>query len=163
MECGFNLDARGQFPRALLSCSTNYKPKIGQECPTAWIRRLATLAGSAMRSIKQRGKAGVEIISLSFEVPPPDGWMRARKIFVHTRDSRGTVHNMYRVMPSNLPSGNGTEGAVVCTDLGRQLRPQFYFLWVSLMASLCISLNYQDPQSVRLGIAFSYQGKLFFC
>ena len=44
----------------------------------------------------------------------------------------------YRVMPSNLPSGNGTEGAVVCTDLGRQLRPQFYFLWVSLMASLCI-------------------------
>ena len=53
MECGFNLDARGQFPRALLSCSTNYKPKIGQECPTALIRRLATLAGSAMRSIKQ--------------------------------------------------------------------------------------------------------------
>ena len=43
----------------------------------------------------------------------------------------------YRVMPSNLPSGNGTEGAVVCTDLGRQLRPQFYFLWVSLMVSLC--------------------------
>ena len=42
MECGFNLDARSQFPRALLSCSTNYKPKIGQECPTALIRRLAT-------------------------------------------------------------------------------------------------------------------------
>ena len=43
--------------------------------------------------------------------------------------------------PSDLNTGNGTEGAMVCTSLGRRLRPLFYFLCSNLKANpvQCIS------------------------
>ena len=34
--------------------------------------------------------------------------------------------------PSDLNTGNGTEGAMVCTKLGSLLRPLFYFLCSNL-------------------------------
>ena len=37
--------------------------------------------------------------------------------------------------PSDLNTGNGTEGAMVCTSLGRLLRPLFYFLCSNLKAN----------------------------
>ena len=36
--------------------------------------------------------------------------------------------------PSDLNTGNGTEGAMVCTSLGSLLRPLFYFLCSNLKA-----------------------------
>ena len=38
--------------------------------------------------------------------------------------------------PSDLNTGNGTEGAMVCTSLGSLLRPLFYFLCSNLKAKL---------------------------
>ena len=38
--------------------------------------------------------------------------------------------------PSDLNTGNGTEGAMVCTILGSLLRPLFYFLCSNLKANL---------------------------
>ena len=37
--------------------------------------------------------------------------------------------------PSDLNTGNGTEGAIVCTSLGSLLRPLFYFLCSNLKAN----------------------------
>ena len=38
-------------------------------------------------------------------------------------------------LPSDLNTGNGTEGALVCTSLGSLLRPLFYFLCSNLKAN----------------------------
>ena len=37
--------------------------------------------------------------------------------------------------PSDLNTGNGIEGAIVCTSLGSLLRPLFYFLCSNLKAN----------------------------
>ena len=37
--------------------------------------------------------------------------------------------------PADLNTGNGTEGAMVCTSLGSLLRPLFYFLCSNLKAN----------------------------
>ena len=37
--------------------------------------------------------------------------------------------------PSDLRTGNGTEGAMFCTSLGNLLRPLFYFLFSNLKAN----------------------------
>ena len=41
----------------------------------------------------------------------------------------------YTGFNSNLNTGNGTEGAMVCTSLGSLLRPLFYFLCSNLKAN----------------------------
>ena len=49
---------------------------------------------------------------------------RTPRVFAHVPGS-----------PSDLNTGNGTEGAMVCTSLGSLLRPLFYFLCSNLKAN----------------------------
>ena len=62
---------------------------------------------------------------------------RPLNMWVHLRSSRRFCRCSKILLgsPSDLNTGNGREGAMVCTSLGSLLRPLFYFLCSNLKAN----------------------------